>query len=66
MTKSSRSGLAPIDGGEEIGFEIAGILASAGPLSIITMGTFPLSIIALGHIMRRHFDGTPHSATKDK
>jgi hypothetical protein len=54
--KSSGDGVAPIGGDEEM--ETVAVLASASPLSIITMGTFPLSLIALGHLRRRNFDQT--------
>ena len=56
MTKSSRNMVSLIEGDEDI--ETAAILASASPLGIIPMGTFPLSLIALGKIRRRHFDVT--------
>jgi hypothetical protein len=55
-TKSSRNKAALIEGDK--GIETAAILASASPLGIIPMGTFPLSLIALGQIRRRHFDDT--------
>jgi hypothetical protein len=58
MTKSSINGGALIEGDEGIGSETAAILASASPLGITTMGAFPLSLIALGQITRRHFDDT--------
>ena len=56
ITKPSRSGVALIEGDE--GFETAAILASTSPLGITAMGAFPLSLIALGQIRRRHFDDT--------
>ena len=34
------------------------ILASAAPLGIVSMTTFPLSLIALGQIRRKQFDDT--------
>jgi hypothetical protein len=55
ITKPSRSGVA-LEGDE--GFETAAILASTSPLGITAMGAFPLSLIALGQIRRRHFDDT--------
>ena len=58
MTKSSINRAALIEGDEGIGSETAAILASAGPLGITAMGAFPLSLIALGQITRRHFDDT--------
>jgi hypothetical protein len=51
ITKPSRNGVA-LEGDES--FEATAILASTGPLSITAMGSFPLSLIALGQI--RHFD----------
>jgi len=58
-TKSSKDRIALIEGDEGIiGSETAAILASPSPLGITTMGTFPLSLIALGKIRRRHFDDT--------
>ena len=54
MTKSSKAGIALIE--REEGFETAAILASPSPLVIAAMGTFPLSLIAFGHIRRRHLD----------
>ena len=56
MTKSSINRVALIERDERIGSETAAILASASPLCITTMGAFPLSLIALGQITRRHFD----------
>jgi hypothetical protein len=50
-TKPSRNGVA-VEGDES--FETASILASTGPLGITSMGSFPLSLIALGQI--KHFD----------
>ena len=58
MTKSSINRVALIEGDEGIVSETAAILASASPLGITTMGAFPLSLIALGQIRRRHFDDT--------
>ncbi len=55
IAKPSRSGVA-LEGDE--GFETAAILASTSPLGITAMGAFPLSLIALGQIRRRHFDDT--------
>ena len=55
-TKSSRDRVAFIEGGQGIGFETAAIAASASPLGIISMGTFPSSLIASGRITRRDFD----------
>jgi hypothetical protein len=48
LTKSSRNEVALTEGDEGIGFETPGI----------AMGTFPLSLIALGQSRRRHFDDT--------
>ncbi len=56
LTKSSRSKAALIEGNE--GIEKAAILASAAPLGIVSMTTFPLSLIALGQIRRKQFDDT--------
>jgi hypothetical protein len=53
MTKSSKA-CTLVEGDE--GFETAAILASSSPLGITSMGTFPLSLIALGQIRRRDFD----------
>jgi hypothetical protein len=39
-------------------FEAAAVLASPGPSGVITMGTFPLSLIAFGWI-RRQKSGDP-------
>jgi hypothetical protein len=58
QTKSSSSEAIPFEADKEIRFEAAAILASASPLSVDTMGTFPLSTIALGYISRRHFADT--------
>jgi hypothetical protein len=58
LTKSSRNEVALTEGDEGIGFETPAILASPSPLGIIAMGTFPLSLIALGQSRRRHFDDT--------
>jgi hypothetical protein len=33
---------------EAIAFKAAAVLASAGALGVVTMGTFPLSLIAFG------------------
>ena len=51
ITKPSRNGVA-LEGDES--FETAAILASTGPLGITAMGSFPLSLVALGQT--RHFD----------
>jgi hypothetical protein len=45
-TKSSRNGVALIEGDQDIGFETAAIVASASPLGIIPMGTFSSALIA--------------------
>jgi hypothetical protein len=58
MTKSSINEAALVEGDERIRSETAAILASASPLGITAMGAFPLSLIALGQITRRHFDDT--------
>ena len=58
MTKSSINEAALVEGDERIRSETAAILASASPLGITAMGAFPLSLIALGQITRRHFDET--------
>jgi hypothetical protein len=54
MMKSAKDRVAPIARDDEM--ERAAIFAPANPLGIITMGTFPLSLIALGHVSRRNFD----------
>ena len=54
-SKSSRSRFSFIEGDQNIGFEAAAIVASS-PLSIISMGTFPSSLVALGRIRHRDFD----------
>jgi hypothetical protein len=56
LTKSSRNKAGLIEGNE--GIETAAILASASPLGMVTMATFPLSLIALGRIWRKQFDDT--------
>ena len=43
---------------ESLGFAVAAVLASSGLLGVVSMGTFPLSLIALGWIRRRNFDDT--------
>ena len=53
-TKPSRRRVALIE--EDEGLEMAAILASPSPLAVTAMGAFPLSLIALGQIRRRHFD----------
>ena len=58
LTKSSRSKAALVAGNEGIEFETAAILASAAMLGIVSMTTFPLSLIALGQIRRKQFDDT--------
>ena len=55
-TKPSRRRVALIE--EYEGLEMAAILASPSPLAVTPMGAFPLSLIALGQIRRRHFDDT--------
>ena len=54
MTKSSRSKAGLMEGN----IETAAILASADPLGIVTMATFPLSLIALGRTRFRQFEDT--------
>lgn len=56
MTKSSRNKAGLIEGNK--GIETAAILASADPLGIVTMATFPLSLIALGRTRFRQFEDT--------
>jgi len=56
MTKSTPKTRSPANGDEGIGFETAVLLASVSPLSIVTMGTFPSSLIAWGRMRRQHFD----------
>ena len=41
---------------ESVVFEKASVLTSPGPLGFITMGTFPLSLIAFGWIRRQNLD----------
>jgi len=41
---------------EGVAFQAAAVLASPGPLGVVTMGTFPLSLIAFGWSNRRNFD----------
>ena len=57
MTKNTLRITPPANGDEGIGFKTAVLLASVSPLSIVTMGTFPLSLIAWGRIRCQHFDG---------
>ena len=45
-TESSRNGVAFFEGDQDIGYETAAIVASASPLGIMSMGTFPSSLIA--------------------
>ena len=58
MTKSTLTIAKPSRNGitlkRDERFATAAILASTGPLSITAMGSFPLSLIALGQT--RHFD----------
>lgn len=54
MTKSKAKTTSPENGDGGIGFETA-VLASVSPLSIVTMGTFPLSLIVWGRMNRQHF-----------
>jgi hypothetical protein len=54
MTKSTLKTRSPEDGDPGLGFETAVLLASVSPLSIVTMGTFPLSLIARGRMSRQH------------
>jgi hypothetical protein len=61
ITKPSRNGAA-LEGDES--FETAAILASTGPLGITAMGSFPLSLIALGQIERPTFRRQPTSRPK--
>ena len=44
-TKSSRNGVAFIEGDQDIGLETAAIVASVSPLGIISLGTFPSGLI---------------------
>ena len=63
-TKSSRDRVAFIEGGQGIGFETAAIAASASPLGIISMGTFPFEPNCLGPDHASGFRRRPHSATE--
>ena len=45
-TESSRNGVAFFEGDQDIGYETAAIDASASPPGIMSMGTFPSSLIA--------------------
>ena len=41
---------------EDVAIEAAAVLAPRGPLGVVTMGTFPLSLIAFGWISRQQSD----------
>jgi len=41
---------------EGVAFQAAAVLASPGPLGVVTMGTFPLSLIPFGWSNRRTLD----------
>jgi hypothetical protein len=61
MHKINTSG-APSEGYEGTEFETAAVLASLGPLGVVTMGTLPLSLIAFGWLRRRTMEDSlaPH------
>jgi hypothetical protein len=63
-TESSRNGVAFIEGDQDIGYETAAIVASASPLGLISMGTFPSSLIAWAGSRRRHFYESGHCECK--
>jgi hypothetical protein len=52
-----------IESCEGIEFEAAAALASPGPLGVVTMGTLPLSLIAIGWTSRRNLDDVLTSGT---
>jgi hypothetical protein len=62
--KSQR--VAFIEADQAIGFEMAGIVASASPLGITSMGTFPSSLFGFGRIRRQHFDDALTLSSKKK
>ena len=41
---------------EGVAFGAAAVLAPPGPLGVVTMGTFPLSLIAFGRISQQQSD----------
>ena len=47
-----------------VAFETTSFLASPGPLGVVTMGTFPLSLIAFGWTRRQSFDHALASRSK--
>jgi hypothetical protein len=51
-----KTSFGTIEGNEGVALEAAAVLASPGPLSVVTMGTFPLSLIAFGWIRRQKSD----------
>ena len=55
-TESTRDGLACIDAGRCNGFKAAAALASVGPLGMMAMGAFPLSLVGFGKARRWNFD----------
>jgi hypothetical protein len=54
VMNSSENGDAPIGADRET--EALSILASVNPLSVLPMGAFPLTLVALGHVSRRNYD----------
>ena len=49
---------------EGVAFEAAAVLASPGPLGVVTMGTLPWSLIAFGWTSRRNLDDSIAAETR--
>ena len=47
-------------------FEAAAVFASAGPWGVVTMGTFPSSLVAFGWMRRQNSDNTRASRVKSE
>jgi hypothetical protein len=56
VMNSSENGDAPICADVET--EALAIFASPNPLSVLPMGAFPLTLVALGHVSRRNYGET--------
>jgi hypothetical protein len=59
-----KTSFGPTERNEGVAFEAAAVLASPGPLGVVTMGTFPLSLIAFGWTTRHNLDNALASRAK--
>ena len=59
-----KTSIGPTERCEGVEFEAVAVLSSPGPLGVISMGTLPLSLIAIGWTRRRNLDDALTSGTR--